>query len=63
MTRMKRFVDDHLDLTVFLILIVLVLLMRVILDSATNLTLTLVVGTALVVATSFVGQAKATPDS
>jgi hypothetical protein len=63
MTRIKRFVDDHLDLTVFLILIVLVLLMRVILDSTTNLTLTLVAGAAVVGITSFVGQAKAAPDS
>ena len=62
MMRIKRFVDDHLDLTAFLVLVVLVLLMRVVLDSTTNLTLTLLAGTAVVVITSFVGQAKAAPD-
>jgi hypothetical protein len=33
MTRIKRFVDGHLDLTAILGFVVLVLLMRVVLDS------------------------------
>jgi uncharacterized membrane protein YobD (UPF0266 family) len=49
MTRIKRFVDDHLDLTVFLVLVVLVLSMRVVLNSTTNLTLALLAGIAVVV--------------
>jgi putative flippase GtrA len=62
MTGVNRFVYDHLDLTVFLVVVVLVLLIRVVLDSTTNLTLTLLAGTVVVVITSFVGQAK-TADS
>jgi len=63
MSRIKRFVDDHLDLTAFLVLVVLVLLMRVVLDSTTNLTLTLVAGGAVVVIARFIGQAGTAPDS
>ena len=63
MTRFKRFIDDHLDLTAFLVLVVLVLLMRVVLDSTTNLTLTLLAGTAVIIVVSFVGRAKTAPDS
>jgi hypothetical protein len=63
MTSFKRFVDDNSDLTAFLALVVLVLLMRVVLDSTTNLTLTLLAGTAVIIVMSFGGRAKTAPDS
>ena len=44
MTRIKRFVDEHLDLTGFLGFVVWVLLMRVVLDSTKNLTMALLAG-------------------
>jgi ABC-type arginine transport system permease subunit len=63
MTRIKRFVDGHLDLTAILGFVVLVLLMRVVLDSTTNLTLTLLASTALVVVVSLFTRIKTAPDS
>jgi hypothetical protein len=62
-TRIKRFVDGHLDLTAILGFVVLVLLMRVVLDSTTNLTLTLLASTALVVVISLFTRIKTAPDS
>jgi hypothetical protein len=58
-TRIKRFVDDHLDLTGFLGFVVLVLLMRVSLDSTKNLTIALLAGAGLVVVISLVARRKA----
>jgi ABC-type arginine transport system permease subunit len=63
MTRIKRFVDGHVDLTAILGFVVLVLLMRVVLDSTTNLTLTLLASTALVVVISLFTRIKTAPDS
>jgi ABC-type arginine transport system permease subunit len=63
MTRIKRFVDGHLDLTAILGFVVLVLLMRVVLDNTTNLTLTLLASTALVVVISLFTRIKTAPDS
>jgi len=59
MTRIKRFVDEHLDLTGFLGLVVWVLLMRVVLESTKNLTMALLAGTGLVVVISLVARRKA----
>ena len=47
MTRIKRFVDEHLDLTGFLGFVVLVLLMGVALDSTKSLTVALLTGSSL----------------
>jgi hypothetical protein len=58
-TRIKRFVDDRVDLTGFLGFVVLVLLMRVILDSTKNLTIALLAGAGLVVVISLVARRKA----
>ena len=59
MMRIKRFVDQHLDLTGFLGLVVLVLLMRVVLDSTKDLTIALLAGTGLIVVISLVARRKA----
>ena len=59
MTRIKRFVDEHLDLTGFLGFVVLVLLMGVALDSTKSLTVAL--GTGLVVIISLVARGKVDP--
>ena len=59
MTRIKRFVDKHLDLTGFLGFVVWVLLLRVVLDSTKNLTMALLAGTSLVVVISLVARRKA----
>jgi len=58
-TRIKRFADEHLDLTGFLGFVVWVLLMRVVLDSTKNLTMALLAGTGLVVVISLVARRKA----
>jgi len=54
MRRIKRFIDEHLDLTAFLSLVVLVPLVRVALESTENLTMALLSGTALVTFISLV---------
>ena len=59
MMRIKRFVDQHLDLTGVLGLVVLVLLMRVVLDSTKDLTIALLAGSGLVVVITVVARRKA----
>jgi hypothetical protein len=59
MTRIKRFVDEHLDFTGFLGVVVWVLLMRVVLESTKNLTMALLTSTGLVVVISLVARRKA----
>ena len=59
MTRIKRFVDKHLDLTGFLGFVVWVLLMRVVLDSTKNRTMALLAGIGLIVIISLVERRKA----
>jgi len=58
MTRIKRFADEHLDLTAFLGLVALALLMPVALESTKNLTMVLLAGAGLV-AVSFLARRKA----
>jgi hypothetical protein len=62
MTRIKRFAEEHQDLTGFVGFVVLVSLMGVILNSTESLTVAMVVGTVFVVAVSLVTRPKA-PDS
>jgi hypothetical protein len=59
MTRIKRFVDEHLDFTGFLGFVVLVLIMGVALDSTKSLTVALLTVTGLVVVMSLVAHAHA----
>ena len=61
MTRIKRFADEHPDLTGFMGFVVLVSLMGVILNSTESLTVAVVVGTAFVVILSLVARPKSAP--
>ena len=61
MTRIKRFVDEHLDLSGFLGFVVLVLLMGVALDSTKSLTVALLTGSGLVAIISLVARGKVDP--
>jgi hypothetical protein len=58
MTRIRRFVEGHPDLTGFVGFVALVSVMGVILNSTESLTVAMIVGTAVVVV-SFVTRRKA----